>query len=92
MRNMFYYLAVFVLFSLNAIGQENLLYDRVQQAKADMADFQAISDAFRQASEEQGMLSHFENPGEVRFVLYEKTVFVPHIKGFVLTAGAKTMV
>lgn len=76
MRKMFYfYLAVFVLFSLNAFGQENLLYDRIQQAKTERVGFQEISDAFQEASDEREMLSHFENPGEVQFVLYEKTVF-----------------
>lgn len=77
MKEIFYYLliVVFVLSSLNAFGQENLLYDRIQQAKTERVGFQAISDAFRQASDEREMSSHFENPGEVQFVLYEKTVF-----------------
>jgi len=77
MRKVFYYLSivVFVLSSLNAFGQENLLYERIQRAKADKVDFNVISAAFRQAPDEREILNHFENPGEVQFVLYENTVF-----------------
>ncbi|WP_209332916.1 M12 family metallo-peptidase [Lunatimonas salinarum] len=66
---------VCLFFSLSGFGQENLLYESVQQAKADGTEFQEIQSAFQQAPDDRKTLAHFENPGEVQFILYDETAF-----------------
>ncbi len=77
MKKMFYCFpfAVFILFSLKVFGQENLLYESIQQAKANKVGFQEIPDVFDQAPNDREILGHFEKPGEVQSFLFKKNVF-----------------
>ena len=67
--------AVFILFSLEVFCQENLLYERIQQAKADKVYFSVIPEAFRQAPNDREILDHFEKPERIESFLFDKTVY-----------------
>jgi hypothetical protein len=46
----------------------NVIYQKIQQAKADGTDFTPVSHLFKSAPEDKSVLDYFLNPSEVDFI------------------------
>lgn len=52
----------------------NVIYQKIQQAKADGTDFTPVSHLFNSAPEDKSVLDYFLNPSEVDFIEYNHTL------------------